>query len=245
MPADPPAAGPLVLAIESATPRGGVALVSESGVVGERLLEGGSRMSESFLRAVDGLLSASGSKGRSVTHVAVSAGPGSFTGLRVGMAAAKGFCFGWDVPLVPVPTLHALAWRFRRTGVTLCPVQDARKGEVYAATFSFDDGGLVRLSPDCAITPEALAGALPDGPLFFCGDAVVPFRAYFAGRFGERAFFPPEGDEFPAASAVGGLALEILRVGDALPDPATVVPAYVRLSEAEVKREATLSSTPR
>jgi tRNA threonylcarbamoyladenosine biosynthesis protein TsaB len=237
MPADPPAGGPLVLAIESATPHGSVAIVSRDGLVGERRLEGGSRMDSSFLQAVDELLSLPGAGGRPVTHVAVSAGPGSFTGLRVGMAAAKGFCFGWGVPLLPVSTLHALAWRFRRAGATLCPVQDARRGELYASTFRYEGGGLARLSPDRAVPPDVLAGELPDGPLLFCGDAVGPFRDFLSGRFGARASFPPAGDEFPAASAVGSLALEMLASGAPLPDPATVVPAYARQSEAEVKRE--------
>ncbi len=237
MPADPAL---LLLAIESATPRGSVALVRGDGTAAERLLDGGSRMSESFLGAVDGLLRAPDSGGGSVTHVAVSAGPGSFTGLRVGMAAAKGFCFGWGVPLLPVSTLEALAWRFRRDGVTICPIQDARKGELYSATFRFEGDARVRISPDCAIAPGDLADALSEGPILFCGDGVAPFREFLSGRLGDRALFPPVGDELPSASAVGGLALELLRAGVPLPDPATVVPAYARVPEAEFRRALTI-----
>jgi tRNA threonylcarbamoyladenosine biosynthesis protein TsaB len=239
MPADrPEAAGPpvLVLAIESATPHGSVALVTQGGEADVRRLDGGSRMSESFLRAVDLLLAQPGAGGVRPTHVAVSAGPGSFTGLRVGMAAAKGFCFGWGVPLVPVGTLHALAWRFRREGVTLCPIQDARKGELYSATFRLEAGRLLRLSPDRTIAPDALAASLPPGPVLFCGDAVPPFREFLGDRFGGGALFPPPGEEGPCASAIGGVALEILRSGAALPDPSAAVPCYVRQSEAEARR---------
>lgn len=239
MPADL-ASPPLVLAIESATPRGSVALVSPSGVLGERFLEGGGKMDESFLRAVDSLLRDPAAAGRPATHVAVSSGPGSFTGLRVGMAASKGFCFGWGVPLVAVPTLHALAWRFRREGVILCPIQDARKGEIYAARFRYEGGVLSRTAPDAALTPEALADALPEGTVLFCGDAVAPYRDFLAGRLGGRALFPPEGDEHPRASAVGGLAIELAEAGAPLPDPATAVPSYVRMSEAEARRAAAL-----
>jgi tRNA threonylcarbamoyladenosine biosynthesis protein TsaB len=233
-----PAAAPLVLAIESATPAGSVSLVSPAGSLGEIRLAAGSKMSESFLPAVDALLNPPASAPRVPTHVAVSAGPGSFTGLRVGMAAAKGLCFGWGVPMVPVPTLQALAWRFRRgEGDVVCPIQDARKGELYSALFRIEGGAPVRITPDRAIAPEALAGILPDGPVLFCGDGVSPFRAFLADRFGARALFPPEGDELPQASAVGGVALDMLAAGDPLPDPATAVPTYVRLSEAEVRLE--------
>jgi tRNA threonylcarbamoyladenosine biosynthesis protein TsaB len=246
MPADgtAPQSPRVVLAIESATPHGSVALVFEGGVIGEHRLEGGNRMDRSFLQAIDALLTLPGAEGRPVTHVAVSAGPGSFTGLRVGMAAAKGFCFGWGVPLVPVPTLQALAWRFRREGITLCPIQDARRGELYAATFRYEGGALLRLSPDRAVPTDALAGALPDGPLLFCGDAVPPYRDLLAGTFGARAQFPPGDAPYPSAAAVGGLALEMLAAGTPLPDPATVVPAYVRLSEAEVNRSMDHPRTP-
>jgi tRNA threonylcarbamoyladenosine biosynthesis protein TsaB len=202
-------------------------------------------MDASFLRAVDGILRDPAAAGRKVTHVAVSSGPGSFTGLRVGMAAAKGFCFGWGVPLVPVPTLHALAWRFRREGAAICPLQDARKGEFYSATFRFAGGSLARLSPDAALSPEALAERLPaEGPVLFCGDGVAPARSFLSARLGARAIFPPEGEELPSASAVGELALELLRAGVPLPDPASVVPTYVRASEAEVKRSTNAPPAP-
>jgi tRNA threonylcarbamoyladenosine biosynthesis protein TsaB len=243
MPADPPGGGPLVLAIESATPHGSIALVSPGGAVGELRLEGGSRMDRSFLLAVDALLALPEAAGRPATHVAVSCGPGSFTGLRVGMAVAKGFCFGWGIPLVPVSTLHALAWRFPREGVTICPVQDARRGEFYSATFRLEGGALARLSPDRAIPTDALADGLPGGAILFCGDAVPSHRDLLAGRLGDRALFPPGDDPFPSAAAVGGLALEMLAAGTPLPDPATAVPAYVRPSEAEVKRSMS-SPTP-
>src|SRR3972149_5618658 len=126
-----------------------------------------------------------------VTHVGVSAGPGSFTGLRVGMAAAKGFCFGWGLPIVPVPTLHALASRFPSGEALVCPVLDAKKKEVYAGVFRWEGGGGIRVRPDAAVPPSALPDWFPEG------------RVGGAGEAGEAR---------------------------------TVVPAYIRPPEAEIRR---------
>ncbi len=222
----------MILAIETATPHGSVALVSGGAVLGEIVLPAGRQLSETFLPAV---MEVTG--GRSADRVAVSAGPGSFTGLRVGMAAAKGFCLGWGVPLVAVPTLHALALRFPASGATICPVLDARKKEVYAGLFRWEAGACVRVGPDMAVAPEALPGMLPPGNVLFCGDGAAPFGPLLRERLGGRALFPEPGDEFPRASAVGRLAA-LLGPGKGEAGAAfrSAVPAYLRASEAETRR---------
>ena len=223
----------MILAIEAATPRGSVALVTaEEEVLREIVLPPGRQVSETFLSAVADLLA-----GDTPRYVAVSAGPGSFTGLRVGMAAAKGLCFGWGIPLVPVPTLHALAMRSPTGGVTVCPVLDAKKKEVYAALFRREGGECVRLTPDLAIAPEELPGRIPPGPVLFLGDGAVPFGGLFRDRLGDRARFLPGEEGLPGAASVGLLAVRLVREGMAA-DPRSVVPAYLRRSEAEVKRGA-------
>ena len=217
----------MILAIESATPRGSVALVSGGAVRAEEFLPPGPRASGSYISAVEALFSAAGAAAGDVSAVAVSAGPGAFTGLRVGMSAAKGFCFGWGVPLVPVPTLLALAHRFSGEGRIVCPVQDARRGEVYAALFRRDGGVLVRLSPDMAIAPALLPGRIPDGDVLFCGDGVAPFGALFREALGDRAIFVSGDEGLPRASAVGIVGERILRDGGG-EDPRTALPAYLR-----------------
>lgn len=225
----------MILAIESATSRGSVALVSGGTVLCEHRLPAGLQPSESYLSAVDRLFSGSGTGPEQVGHVAVSAGPGSFTGLRVGMAAAKGFCFGWNTPIVPVPTLHALATRFPREGTTICPVLDARKKEVYAGTYRWEGGVCLRTTPEAAILPETLPDILPEGMILFCGDGILTYRRWICDRLGARALFPAPGEEFPRAAAVGLLAERMLAEG-AAEDPRSVVPAYLRPSEAEARR---------
>jgi tRNA threonylcarbamoyladenosine biosynthesis protein TsaB len=217
----------VILALESATPRGSVALVSGGAVLAEAFLLPGPRASGSYISAVEALFTAAGAATGDVSAVAVSAGPGAFTGLRVGMSAAKGFCYGWDVPLVSVPTLLALAHRFPGEGRIVCPVQDARRGEVYAALFRWDGGELVRLSPDMAIAPSLLPGRIPDGDVLFCGDGVAPFGERFREALGIRAVLVSADEGIPRASAVGIVGERIFRDsgGD---DPRAVLPFYLR-----------------
>jgi len=222
----------VILAIETATPRGSVALVSGAVVRAETFLPPGPRVSGSYISAVEALFASAGAKSGDVSAVAVSAGPGAFTGLRVGMSAAKGFCFGWGVPLVPVPTLLALAHRFPGEGRTVCPVQDARRGEVYAALFRWSGGELARLSPDMAIAPALLPARIPDGDVLFCGDGVTPFGALLREALGDRATLVPGDEGLPRASAVGIVGERIFRAGGA-EDPRSVVPFYLRSPGAE------------
>ena len=219
----------MILAIESATPRGSVALVSGGAVLAEASLPPGPRASGSYISAVESLFAPAGAGTADVSAVAVSAGPGAFTGLRVGMSAAKGFCFGWGVPLVPVPTLLALAHRFPGEGRIVCPVQDARRGEVYAAIFRWEGGELARLSPDLAIAPGLLPGLLPDGDVLLCGDGVIPFGTPFREALGDRVTLVTGDEGLPRAAAVGIVGERIFRDGGA-EDPRTAVPSYLRSS---------------
>jgi tRNA threonylcarbamoyladenosine biosynthesis protein TsaB len=224
----------VILAIETATPHGSVALVSGGAVVAEAVLPRGRQASETVLSAVHRLLRETGSAGR-VNHVAVSSGPGSFTGLRVGLAAAKGFCFGWRIPIVPVPTLHALASRFPLEGTTVCPVLDARKKEVYAALFRWEGGACRRLSRDTAIPPDEIPGMLPEGTVFFCGDGAEPYAPLLRARLGGKAEFPTAGEGLPAAGAVGLFAGGLV-LAEFVGDAREAVPAYIRRPEAELRR---------
>lgn len=226
----------MILAIESATPYGSVALVERGAVLRETVLSPGRQASETFLAAVSGLFSPGGPSPRHVTCLAVSAGPGSFTGLRVGMAAAKGLCFGWGVPVVRVATLAALASRFPGEGRTVCPVLDARKKEVYAAFFRWEGGALTRRTPDLALPPHVLPDRVPEGEILFCGDGVGPFGGMFRERLGGRALLASGPGGLPRAGAVGLLGEAAFREG-AAEDPRTAVPRYLRPSEAELSRE--------
>jgi tRNA threonylcarbamoyladenosine biosynthesis protein TsaB len=225
----------VILAIETATPHASVALVEGGAVKAETFLPGGRQASETLLAAVDDLFCRCGVEPGAVSCVAVSAGPGSFTGLRVGMAAVKGYCYGWGAPMVRVSTLEALASRCPAEGRTVCPVLDARKKEVYAALFRWEGNRAVRLSPDLAVAPEALMDRLPAGTTVFCGDGLKSYGAMFRERLGGRAFLVEGPAGLPSAGATGCLGERLFRDG-VRDDPGAAVPGYVRPSEAEFRR---------
>lgn len=222
----------MILALETATPFGSVALVSGGAVMAEVFLPPGPQASGAYIAAVETLFASAGAATGDVSAVAVSAGPGAFTGLRVGMSAAKGFCFGWNVPLVPVSTLLALAHRFPGEGRTVCAVQDARRGEVYAGIFRWTGGEPARLSPDVAIAPALLPVRLPDGEVLLCGDGVIPFGGLFREALGNRAILVAGDEGLPRASAVGIVGERIFRDGGG-EDFRSAVPSYLRSSSAE------------
>lgn len=225
-----------ILAIETATPFGSIALLSGETVLTRADLPEGRQASETILSAVAGVFSGAGFGSDLVTHVAVSAGPGSFTGLRVGMSTAKGFCYGSKSRIVPVPTLHAMALGCPFTDGFVCPVLDARKNEIYCALFRWEKGICRRILADFAIAPDALPERLPPGNIFFCGDGAFSCRALIFEQLGMRAVFPPDGKGRPDASMVGKLAYRLILDGAAA-DVATLVPFYLRRSEAEHKRK--------
>lgn len=167
-----------------------------------------------------------------VEAVAISIGPGSFTGLRIGLALAKGIVFAGGLRLVAVPTLEALALAADAPpGATVCATLDARKREVYAALFQLDAAGRpARLTPDLALAPEALASRLPPGCVLV-GDGAEAYADVLASRGTVRPFTT----HGPRGGLVARLGGERLAAGDAA-DPGTLEPVYVRPPEAELPR---------
>jgi len=226
----------MILAIETATPRCSVALVDEGIVLAETALPEGMQASETLLSGVSELFKSRGATPAALSCVAVSAGPGSFTGLRVGMAYAKGYCFGLNLPVIPVPTLEALAHRFPGEERLLCPVLDARKKEVYSALFRLEAGVLKRLSPDLVVPPGALPDHLPEEErIVLFGDGLGSYETMLRDRLGDRASFAAGPEGIPSAGMVGILGERAFIAGSAV-NPRMTVPTYIRPSEAEFKR---------
>ncbi len=222
---------PLILALETATSLLSVALLR-----GEELIEecraATGPAAETLLPCIDRLLSKAGFDQGEIDAFAVSIGPGSFTGLRVGTATAKGLAFGTDRPIAAVSTLRALAERAVPSRATLVPMLDARRGEVYAAAYAGGAGGEPVLA-EGVYTPAELCGKLK-APLLLVGDGVAVAGAVLREQLGAVEWLEsPEGD--PSAGCVGKLGARILARGDAR-SAADLVPSYLRRAEAEVKR---------
>lgn len=171
-----------------------------------------------------------------VELIAVAQGPGSFTGIRIGVSTVKGLAWAADKPCVGVSTLEAMAWHGVSAGGYVCPVMDARRQQVYNALFEIRDGRPVRLCPDRAVALEALAGELEglSSPVFLVGDGAELCAGYLSGR-GLPFRLAPENLRYQSAWGVA-MAAEGKTPGDA----DSLLPVYLRLSQAERERQERL-----
>jgi tRNA threonylcarbamoyladenosine biosynthesis protein TsaB len=227
---------PLILAMDTASSCSSVALtrgsVTGGQVVASLSLNSSVTHSRRLLSAVDWLLVETGTGWQDVAGLAVSLGPGSFTGLRIGMATVKGLATAIDKPLLGVSTLDALA--LNCTGERLiCAVLDARKKEVYTCFYRLDLLGVPRrYGAIRVVSPQRLAADI-NQPVLFVGDAVMLYGDLWQETLGARFASAPRTLHYPCASALGLLAGELLQQGQCL-DPASAVPLYVRASDAEL-----------
>lgn len=227
----------LVLGLETATSCGGVSL-SRGGVTDFRLLteciaQPDITHSRRLMGSVQWAMEAAGVKWEDLDGIGVSIGPGSFTGLRIGLASAKAIAMATGKPLVGVPTLQALALACsgvengRAVGVLL----DARKKEVYAGFFRLDQQlGAVPTGEPRVIPPHTLLQEIKE-PVTLVGPGVAAYREIFAGH--GHIDLLPDFLSSPRAAYVGMLAAQMLSEGDSM-DPASLSPLYVRASEAEL-----------
>lgn len=227
-----------ILAVETSTLAGGAALLDGERLVGEYTLNIKATHSERLMVAVDRLLQDCGWTTADLEGMAVSIGPGSFTGLRIGVSAVKGLALALGIPVAGVPTLDALAATLPFAAHPVCPVLDARRGEVYASLYHWSDGAMRRDWEYLALSPAALCDRL-DGPVIFVGDAVPSLGGFLETRLGNNARFAPVGRRLPSPACVGVLGQARLLAGETV-DPAALAPFYLRPSEAELKRRRAL-----
>jgi tRNA threonylcarbamoyladenosine biosynthesis protein TsaB len=216
-----------VLAVETSTLSGGAALLDGERVVGEYTLDVRVTHSERLMAAIDQLLSDAGWTARDLDGIAVTVGPGSFTGLRVGLSTVKGLALALAIPVAAVPTLDAMAAMLPYAALPVCPVLDARKREVYASLYRWDGLGMRRQWEYLAVAPDELARRLRE-PVIVVGDGAEAIDSAFA-----RRVEPPR--RGPAPAVVGALGRARLARGETV-TVADLVPIYLRPSEAELKR---------
>jgi tRNA threonylcarbamoyladenosine biosynthesis protein TsaB len=218
-----------VLAVETSSLAGGVALLDDARLVAEYVLDVSVTHSERLMSAVDRVLGDARWTPRELTGLAVAIGPGSFTGLRIAISTVKGLALALDLPIAAVPTLDAMAAALPWVALPVCPVLDARKGEVYASRYRWDGGAMRREWDYLALAPDALAARL-DEPTLLVGDGAAHVSAPLA-----RTTPPPR--RVPSPACVGALGIAQLRRGQTV-TAAALAPLYLRPSEAELKRRA-------
>ena len=236
----------LILGIDTATTAASAALVENGSLLNEEIhaASGNGAMRHGnhaavVLPLIDKLLRQSGRALADVSAFAVALGPGSFTGLRVGLSTVKGLAYGTEAPVVGVPTLAAVAARVNDRDGFICPFLDARKKEVYAALFLRRGGKIERVSDDVVAAPESVIasvrGRTGGEPCLFIGDAVLAYGHLVQAALGERGALTAGGGYPSAAAAAAFLAEDKIRRREI--DPiGPLAPLYLRPSEAELKK---------
>jgi tRNA threonylcarbamoyladenosine biosynthesis protein TsaB len=222
---------PLLLALETSNPVGSVALLDDSGLAGERPIgTDRAQHAAAIIGAIDELLRMAGRDLEQVERIALSIGPGSFTGLRIGLATALGLCFGTARRIVPVSTLAALSTQAGNVD-PIAAMLDARRGEVYCGLYA---AGGVLLEPDRISDPRSWIESLRGrGPVHFLGSGARAYAPLLRQVLGADARLLPAEQDVPRASSVGRLGQRGVAVA-----AEEVQLAYLRPSEAEEKRAA-------
>lgn len=220
-----------LLALDTATLVSSVALAGRDRLLAELTIQIKKTHSEKLMPNIEELLAAAGTGREDLEAIAVSIGPGSFTGLRIGLATAKALAYALNIPLVGVSTLAALAYGCPVAGALLAPTMDAQKGNIYYALYRWQDGALTEVAPPSFQDGAIVAAELADRgePVLILGEAVELFPDIFR-RPGLSLALPHIA--MPRAASVAFLGFSLLDAG-AHHDVMTLEPLYIRRSEAE------------
>ena len=226
----------LILAFETSAKAATAALLDGNKLLAESYQNTGMTHSQTLMVMAEDMLKQCGKTASDVDAVAVAEGPGSFTGVRIGVAAAKGFAWGREIPCYGVSTLEAMAESLGIYDGYVCPVMDARRSQVYNALFEVNRGKIVRIREDRAISLDDLAEDVKnlEKPVFLVGDGSNLCYNTLLERV-PALVLPPEHRMHQRAVGVGLIAARELTAG--VPgDAASLTPNYLRLSQAERER---------
>lgn len=225
-----------ILAFETSAKAASVALMDEARLLGQSYQNTGLTHSQTLLTMVEDLMKTCGCTAGDITAVAVAAGPGSFTGVRIGVAAAKGFAWGSQIPCYGVSTLEAMARSLGVYSGIVCPVMDARRSQVYNALFRMELGKCTRIAPDRAISLADLGAELQNfsEPVFLVGDGSILCYNSLLERV-PCLVCPAEHRMHQKADGVALCAREAIARGEA-GNAESLAPNYLRLSQAERER---------
>lgn len=221
-----------ILAVDTATRGCSVAVTDDGDICGELTLVKKETHSKHLLDMIDKILGLTGYDVSDIDGFAVTTGPGSFTGLRIGISVVKGMAFAAGKPVVGISSLDALAQQFLTSSLPLCIMLDARKSEVYAARYGLAISEMISEETHCVIAPDKFIDGI-DTPHLFAGSGAVQYRDVIAGRLGANAVFTEGHRNVIRAADVAALAVRKFENGE-VDDIRTVAPEYIRKSDAEL-----------
>lgn len=238
-----------ILALDSSGLVASVALLENDNLVAEFTVNNKKTHSQTLLPMLDEVVNAAGIELDAVDAIAIAAGPGSFTGLRIGAATVKGLSLALDKPVVPVPTLEGLAYNFWGSDRLICPIMDARRNQVYTGIYEFRGNTMEVLEPQMAVDIEVIAEKLCERQqdVIFLGDGVPVFKDKLCNGLmdklhdcGKEFYFAPAHVNKQRAGAVGALALRYLEEGKT-ETAEEHQPEYLRMAQAERERTEKLA----
>lgn len=223
-----------LLSLETSTKMGSIAITDNTQLLGEFQIAIKDTFSEMLLPTIDYVLKSTKTAIQDVDAFALAQGPGSFTSLRIGMSVVKGLALKNKVPIIPIPTLDGLASNLSYSHLLICPLIDARKGEVYTAFYKKQSNhSLGKLSDDRVIAPEKLIDEI-DEETVFLGDGSILYGDLIREKLREKAHFAPLNLLYPRATAISSLALQVIKKDQVPLQSDLFRPVYVRSPEAEV-----------
>ena len=229
-----------ILSLDSSADVGTVVLCEDEKLLAEMTVNTGNTHSESLLPTVEAVLKITGTDINDVDLFACSTGPGSFTGVRIGVATVKGMAYGRGKPCASVSTLEALAQNLRGFNGIICPVMNARRSQVYNAVFKVENGNIQRLCEDRAVSISELDDelTLQQSPIYLCGDG---YDITVKGFTKSNVMNTPERARYQSAYSIAACAYKKYIDNDTLND-AQLVPIYLRPSQAERERQERLNA---
>ena len=229
-----------VLAVDTSTKVGAVGFLdTESGAFAETNISIGQTHSQRLLGVIDYLLGVVECPLSDVDVLAVSTGPGSFTGLRIGISIMQGLAFAEGKNLVPFSSLEALAFNYAGCSHLICPMIDARRGEVFTGLFRFDGPKLVQEAHEQAVPASEIVKLASSQETVFLGDGAVAYADVIKRDMRSRFVIAPVHMSHPRGASMARLVAGTARQGI---DPAEIRPRYLRKSNAELAKEAATSS---
>ncbi len=234
----------LILAIDTSSPVGSVALRDQKGLTGLLTVSVDLTHSEGLMPAVDTLLLRTGKDVEQLTAVACTIGPGSYTGLRVGIATGQGIAFARNLPCVKLSSLTTLAWNFPFSGYPVCPVLPARKGWLYAQIFEWKENVFQEKTEELYVQPEELIKEI-DSPILIYGPGLEPYRSFLKEILGDIFLELPAIWDVPRADLLAELAAREIEEGNVV-TPDQLLPHYLGPSQAEInwKKRQVMNNQP-
>ncbi|MDI6784205.1 MAG: tRNA (adenosine(37)-N6)-threonylcarbamoyltransferase complex dimerization subunit type 1 TsaB [bacterium] len=222
----------LILGLDTSTTTGGVAIISDQRLIANYQLDVTATHSARLFPAISAILHDAQLTLKEINGIAVATGPGSFTGLRIGVATAKSLAYLNKIPLVGISTLDALAHPFIQSNQLICPILDALRGEVYTAVYQADNGNLEKIIADIVGPVSSLLEQIKS-PCLFTGNGIAKYKTEIETRLGTQAVFAPINLQVVLPSSIANLGLLKISAGNS-DDPLKLEPHYLRRPEAEI-----------